>query len=318
MLRTITLIFTLILYPSLIFSQTLEEREKKIASQNNILSRTQLDHSYNKGVVDKLGKKTSLTRYNKAGDKTEESVFNVKGLVTGTEVYNYDAQGNRTLYERSGNSGKYKKESIYNAKNQLISETGFNGAENFKTTFTYNLSGKLETIIYAVNNKTDEKRVYNYTGSSCVIQIFAGGQTLSSKLKLVYDSKGNVIEETLLNIDEKETSKKKYKYNPTQQVIEEEKNQGGTLNYRLSYSYDQKGNLLSISEETTAIKKYVKKSYTYDAQGNLTEYKWRRGPEDGFNIKTYTYNQKGVCLTEHTFYPNTKFELLTKYEYEYY
>jgi hypothetical protein len=318
MMRTITFILTFILFPSLIFCQALEERDKKIASQNNVLSRTQWDYSYNKGVVDKQGKKTSLTRYNKSGDKTEEVVYNIKGLVTGSEIYEYDAKGNRTKYERSGNSGKYRKESIYDERDLLVTETGFNGAENFRNTFTYNSLGKLEAITYSVNNKTEEKRIYTYSGSASIINIYGAGLAMSSKLKMVYDSKGNVLEETLLNLDEKVTSKKNYKYNPTQQVIEEEKNQGGTLNYRLSYTYDQKGNLLNISEETTAIKKYVKKSYNYDAQGNLTEYKWRRRPEDEFNVKSYTYNQKGVCLTEHTFYPNTKFELLTKYEYEYY
>lgn len=318
MIRVVTLITSYLIFNSLMFGQALEEREKKMASQNGIQTRTQWDYSYVKGVMDKQGKKTSISRYNKEGNKTEENTLNAKGLVTNTEVYQYDAKGNRTLYERSGNSGKYKKESAYDAKNNLLSESGFNGSENFKNSYTYNAAGKLETITYTVGTRTEEKRVYSYTGNNTIIQIFAGGQAISSKLKMVSDSKGNILEETMLTVDEKETSKKKFKYNTTEQVIEEEKNQGGNFNYRLSYSYDAKGNLLSVSEETPALKKYVKKSFTYDAQGNLTQYQWRRGPEDQFNVKTYTYDSKGICLTEHTFYPNTKFEIMTKYEYEFY
>ena len=55
-------------------------------------------------------------------------------------------------------------------------------------------------------------------------------------------------------------------------------------------------------------KKYDKKVFTYDASGNLKAYKWRRNGSDEFNVKTYTYNTKGICLTEHTFYPKTKYE----------
>lgn len=316
-MRLITYTIVLIFIPSILFCQTLDEREKIMISKNKIQNRTQFDYGYTKGVVDKTGKKTSLTQFNKSGDVTEKKIFNAKGIVTGTEIYNYDAKGNRILYERDGSSGKYKKVSVYNNKNNVITETGFNGAENFKNTFTYTPQDKVASIVYVVNNKVEEKRVYSYTGNVCIIQIYAGGNTLTSKLKLSYDAKGNVLEEILLTIDEKVTSKKKFKYNHTQQIIVEEKNLGGALNYRLSYAYDALGNLVSISEETTSVKKYVKKSYSYDSKGNLTEYKWRRSSGDEFNVKKYTYDAKGVCLTEHTYYPNTKYELLTKYQYGY-
>jgi hypothetical protein len=318
MMRSISIGLIYLLFPSFIFAQALEEREKKIAAENKIKTRTQWDYNYVNGVMNKQGMKTGTAIFNTNGDKIEENILNAKGLVTSTETYQYDTKGNRTLYERSGTSGKYKKVSTYDTKSNLTSESGFNGTENFKNNFTYNSSGKVESITYTVNNNIEDKRVYSYSGSTCFIEIYTKGQTLTSKLKLVSDSKGNVTEETLLSVDEKVTSKKNFKYNTTQQVIEEEKNQGGTLNYRLTYVYDTKGNLLSISEETTTIKKYVKKSYSYDSQSNLTEYKWRRSPDDEFNVKKYTYDAKGICLTEHTLYPKTKYEVLTKYEYEFF
>jgi hypothetical protein len=318
MRRIIHIIFIIILIPKILSGQTLENREKKIVSQNKILSKTQWDYSYVKGVVNKQGTKISITKYNKTGDIIEENLLNNKGIVTGWEKYEYDANGNKTLYERSGNSGKYSKAYKYDEKNNLILEAGFNGAENFRNSFTYLPSNKLESLTYSVNNKIEEKRQYNYSGNTCIISIYAQGQTLSSKLKLLYDNRSNVIEETLLNLDNKETEKKLYKYNSILQITEEEKNQGGVLNYRITYIYDLQGNLLSVSEETKTNKKYIKKSFTYDSLGNLTEYKWRRAPDDEFNIKSYTYNSKGICISEHTFYPNTKFELLSKYEYEFY
>jgi len=311
-------IFILSLFPKFLFSQTFEEREKKIAVQNKILSKTQWDYSYSNGTMSKQGTKISITKYNKAGDIIEEDNLNVKGQITGWEKYEYDAKGNKTSYEKSSNSGKYNKVYKYDEKNNLILETGFNGAENFRNTFTYNSSVKLETLIYSVNNSIEEKRIYSYNGSKCIISIYKGGQTLTSKLKLVYDVKGNVIEETVMSLDDKEKEKKTYKYNSVSQVTEEEKNQGGVLNYRITYTYDVQDNLLTQSEETKSYKKYVKKTYIYNTSGNLTEYKWRRTPDDEFNVKTYTYNLKGICLTEHTYYPKTKFELLSKYEYEFF
>jgi hypothetical protein len=318
MRRLINSLFIILFISSILSGQTLEDREKKIVFQNKILSKTQWDYSYTNGTISKQGTKISSTKYNNSGDIVEEDLLNNKGLVTGWEKYEYDTKGNKTLYERSGNSGKYNKSYKYDEKNNLIIEAGFNGAENFRNSFTYNPTNKLETLIYSINNKIEEKRVYSYSGSTCIINIYAGGETLTSKLKLLYDNRQNVIEETLLNLDNKETEKKSYKYNTTLQITEEEKNQGGVLNYRITYVYDIQGNLLTVSEETKTYKKYIKKSFTYDSLGNLTEYKWRRSPNDEFNSKTYTYNPKGICLTEHTYYPNTKFELLSKYEYEFF
>jgi hypothetical protein len=318
MRRLINILFFLSLISSINYGQTIEEREKKIVFRNQIMSKTQWDFSYSNGTVSKQGTKISFTRYNKSGDIIEENLLGAKEQVTQSEKYEYDANGNKTLYERNGNSGKYNKAYKYDQKNNLILEAGFNGTENFRNSFTYNSSNKLETIIYSVNNNIDEKHIYAYSGDISIISIFNREQTLTSKLKLVYNNKGNVIEESLLSLDDKETEKKSYKYNASQQITEEEKNKGGALNYKLTYTYDALGNLLTVSEETKAFKKYIKKSYTYDSQGNLTEYKWRRDPANEFNIKTYTYNSKGICQTEHTFYPSTKFELLSKFEYEFY
>jgi hypothetical protein len=318
MKRLLNIIFILSFILSMISGQTLEEREKKIVFQNKILSKTQFDYDYSNSIVSKQGAKISITRYNKTGDIIEENLLNNKGLVTGWEKYEYDTKGNKTLYERSGNSGKYSKAYKYDQKNNLILESGFNGTENFSNSFTYNSSNKPETIIYTVNNKIEEKHVYAYSGEVSIISIYSSDQTLTSKLKLVYDNKGNVLEETLLGLDNKEAEKKSYKYNSTYQLTEEEKNSGGVLRYKFTYVYDASGNLLSVSEETKSFKKYIKKSYTYDSLGNLTEYKWRRSPDTEFNSKTYTYNSKGICLSEHTYYPNTKFELMSKYEYEFY
>ena len=151
-----------------------------------------------------------------------------------------------------------------------------------------------------------------------MVDIYTGGASLTSKLKLVYDTKGNIIEQTVLSLNNKVLEKTTYKYDVDSRLLTEEKTANGVLAYRTSYDYDSKGNLLTVSEESSSEKKFVKKSFTYDSAGNLTEYKWHRRPDEPFNVKTFTYDSKGICLTEHTLYPTTKYELMSKFQYEFY
>ena len=301
-----------------IYSQTLEEREKQIALKNHIKSKTQIDYKYQGGSPVSKGIISSKTIYSHSGEILKVEILNSKGVVTGSENYEYDSNNNRTLYERIGANGTYKKISAFDEKNNLLHESGYNGAENFRNNFSYANSNQLQEAVYYINDAVQQKLVYKNSGNTTTVETYMGGLTLTSKIKLVYDSKGNLIEETTCNIKGSELEKKVYKYNTSGQLIEETKTQKGNFFYRNTYAYDTRGNLLKIYEETLSKSKYEKKVYTYDAPGNLTEYKWRRNPDEEFNIKTYTYDSKGICLTEHTLYPGTKFELLSKYEYEFY
>ncbi len=304
-------------FPSL-FSQTLEELEKQMAAENNIRTKIQFDHKYIQGKASKTGTRTVVKVFSNKGDLLEKNSLNNKGAVIGWEKYAYDQAGNRTLYERENTSSKYKKESKYDVKNNLLLEAGFNGAENFRNEYKYSSTGKVKEISYSVGNRVEQKIVYQHNGNNAEVGIYAGGNTLTSKMKLKYDTKGNIIEETKLAIDNSEIEKKAYTYNASGKILKEEKTSQGNLIYRLTYIYNTRGNLLKISEETRSKKQYDKKIYTYDSTGKLTEFKWRRNPSDVFNMKSFTYDSRGICLTEYTLYPKTKYELLSKFEYEFY
>jgi YD repeat-containing protein len=317
-MKRVIILILLSCFSCWLFSQTLEEREKKIIARNNIKTKTQWDYNYQNGKPSKQGKKSSITTYSPSGLVLEKNNLNNKELVTGWEKFQYDTKGNRTLYERNSGSGAYKKTSQYDTKNNLTLETGFNGSDNFKNTLSYNNQGKLSEVVYSTNNNIDEKRVYVYYENTSIIGIYTKDNSLISKIKLVFDNNSNIIEEIVLSFDDRELEKKKYKYDNASRIIEEEKTRGGSFYYRLTYTFNSSGELLTISEENLSEKKYVKKSFRYDEGGDLLEFKWRRSSADDFNIKTYTYNSLGICQTEHTFYPSTKYELLTKYEYEFY
>ncbi len=300
------------------FPQTLEEQEVLIASKNHIKSKSQIDFKYTNGTVAKTGVKSTVIEYSGKGEIVRVNYIDSKGQVIGWEKYEYDDRGNRILFEREGSGSKYKKTTNFDDKNNILLEAGFNGTENFRNEYIYSASGKLLNVTYTVNNKVNRKLVYEYSGTTANVAIYTGGTTLTSTIKMIYDASGNLIEETHYSVDKRETEKKTYKYNAAKQLTEEAKMQAGKLYYKITQEYDAKGRLVKVSEETLAKAKYLKKIYTFDSAGNLTEYQWRRNADEEFNVKTYTYNAQGVCLTEHTYYPATKFELLSKYEYEYY
>ena len=313
-----TYLLLLTFLPCMLLGQTLDKREQKIIEKNHIKAKAKTDYKYVGGKPVTKGIKTSNSTYSPKGWLIGVDILNDKGLVTDWEKYEYDTRGNRTLYERTNPSGNYKKVSLYDEKDNVTLESGFNGAENFRITYKYNAKGIPDEIIYLTNNKIDEKHVYVNSGNTSQVSIYNAAGNLTSKLKLVYDASINIIEENKLGLNDKLLEQKIYKYTADSRILQEEKKVGGVFSYRLTYEYDAKNNLLSMSEESPAYKKYIKKAYAYDTAGNLIEYKWRRNPDEEFNIKKYTYNASGVCLTEYTLYPKTKFELLSKYEYEYY
>lgn len=315
-MKSLLLIVLVCLLPtSTVFSQTLEEREKQIALKNHINTKIQYNHKYTNGIPEDVGVKTSVTTYSTTGNIVKKEYFNSNDVVIGWEKYEYDVNGNRTLYQRENTSSTYKKQSKYSDEDDVLLEAGFNGAENFKNNYSYVAENKPSEIIYSSSNKIEQKLIYKHAGNAATLNIYAGGKTLASVVKLMYDGNGNIIEETSLTTDGQELEKKTYTYSSDSKLLREEKTIHGNFNYRIDYEYNGKGMLLKVIEEKVSQEKFDKKVFSYAASGNLLEYRWRRKAAEEFNIKTYTYNAAGICLTEHTFYPKTKYESLSKFKY---
>ncbi len=310
-LATITLLTSLMLH-----AQALEELEKKIAADNHIQTKTQFDYNYIAGKPEANGLKTIQTKYDHNGDIVQKSTYTNKGAESGSEIYEYDSRGNRTLYERTGSS-IYKKTSQYNANNDLILESGFNGSENFRNEFHYD-GTKIASAKYTQGGTTTQEIKYTHSGNTATAKVYTQGTTHSATLVMKYDNKGNLLEEITQSPDGRELEKKTYTYDSNSNLTEETKNQGGEFDYRIIYTYTAKGYPKEVAEETRVKEKHTKKLYTYDSQENLIKFEWRRNPDEEFNRKTYTYDTRGICLSEETCYPKTKFMRLAKFEYTYY
>jgi hypothetical protein len=301
------------------FAQSFEDiKNKQIISQNKIKNQISWDYKYSDEKPEKTGIKTSITTYSLTGEIIQVNALNPKGLVLHTEKYSYDARGNKTEYTRNSGDNSYQKKYVYNDKNQLIEENGFDGIENYRNLYTYNAKGEMTEIRYMKKSVLQEKRVFAKSGTTTTVSVFNSGGTLASKLVLKYDMKGNLIEESVYGMNQSELEKKTYNYDDKKNLKEEAKYKLDKITLKTTYNYNPAGALLEISEEAPGAAKFVKKSLSYDAKGNLLEIKWRRKGNEEFNSIGYQYDDRGLCSTADTYYPATKYRVMTKYTYEYY
>jgi len=301
-------------------SQAADDRHTREAlSKNHVKTQTSWDYVYTDNKPSKTGIKTSVTTFDETGQVSKIATFNPKGQVVNIEKYTYDPQGNRTEYTRytGSETGQvaYQKLSKYNVQNLVTEESGFDGVENFMHAYAYDAKGELTEIRYSKNKALNEKRSFSKSGNATTVSVFNGTGTLMSKLLLRYDANKNLIEETVFGINQAELEKKTYNYDDRKNLKEEAKYKQDKITLKTTYTYTPAGNLLEINEESATTPKFLKKGFTYDSKGNLTEIRWRRKPAEEFNTIRYTYDARGLCLTAETFYPSTKYRVLTKYEY---
>jgi hypothetical protein len=312
-----TLVFLFIFLQS--YTQLSDDLKiKEAIARNKVKNQISWDYKYSGEKLEKTGIKTSVTTYSVNGDISQVNALNPKGLILHTEKYNYDSRGNKTEYTRSSGESSYQKKYIYNDKNQITEESGFDGVENFRNIYTYNELGEITEIRYMKKSVLQEKRLFLKNGTSTTVLVYNAAGALTSKLLLKYDNQGNLVEETVYGVNQNELEKKTYNYDTKKKLKEEAKYKSDKITLKTTYNYNASGALTEIMEEAPGVGKFVKKNLSYNALGNLLEIKWRRKGTEEFNRITYQYDDRGLCSSADTYYPATKYRVLTKYTYEYY
>lgn len=302
-----------------VYAQNTEDlKNREILSKNRVKTQICWDYKYTGDKPATKGIKTSITTFSGSGDVTLTNALNPEGAVMHTEKYSYDSKGNKTEYTRNSGADSYQKKYIYNEKNLLTEESGFDGVENFKNQYTYNTAGEITEIRYHKNASLFEKRVFLKDGVTTTVNVFNRTGTLTSRLVLIYDSRGNLIEESVFGLSQDPIEKKTYNYDEKRKLKEEAKYKLNKMTVRNTYNYTSSGALTEITEESPLNPKFIKKSISYSPSGSITEIKWRRKGTEEFNQITYKYDNRGLCISAETFYPSTRYRVLTKYEYEYY
>ena len=315
----ICFLFLLLIRPSNTGAQNIfEEKQKKVIIKNHIFSLTTWDYNYTNGKPSKNGIKTSFNKYDHFGNVTELITYKLKDTAA-YETFKYDKEGKRTDYvKRKGVKIAYQKTSRYNDDGKIIQENGFDGTSDFQNDYAYNIDKRLEQITYLLDNRINEKRIFEHEGNATSITVYNNDDEIISYLSLKYDDNDNVVEELVYNTDKIPIEKKLYVYNNDNKVISEVKYRGDNFYYKLTYLYNSKGALTNIDEENPNEGRYLKKQFFYDDNENLVEMRWRRNAGEDFSLRTYEYDKDDICSQYETYYPVTKFRVLTKLDYEYY
>ncbi len=320
-MKIICPIFLSFIFLNQVLSQPIfETKNKQIIIKQNVKSQTNWDYNFIKDKPSSKGNKTSYTRYNSRGDIVEFVTYKLRDTLT-YETYEYNTEGYRVDYTKHKGGKKnisYRKISDYDDYGNVILEQGFDGSEKFKNTYEYNDEGKLGEINYYVDNQSNEKRVFEQDDNITNVTVYNSTDEITSYMLLKYDGNGNLIEEIQYDANKNPLESRIFVYNNESKVVSEVKYREGNFFYKLTYLYDSTGELINIDEENTENSRYIKKNFKYDDRGFLIEMNWRRNPGEEFNTRNYTYDNEGLCTQVLTYYPSTRFKVLTKYEYEFY
>ncbi len=315
----IWLLFLLLILPVNMNAQNIfEERQKKEIVKNQIFSMTTWDYNYVRGKPSKNGIKTSYNKYDQTGNVLELITYKLRDTAA-LETFKYDEEGKRTDYvKKKGVKIAYQKASRYSDNGLLIQETGFDGTSDFQNDYTYGVDGKLERITYMREGMMNEKRIFKHEGDITNITVYNHSDNITSYLTLRHDENGNVVQEMVYSADRVLSEKKLYVYNNDGNLISEVKYRGDNFYYKLTYLYNSQGELTNTDEENPNEGRYLKKQFFYDENRNLIEMRWRRNADEDFSVRTYRYDEDNICVQYETYYPVTKFRVLTKLNYDYF
>jgi len=306
----IFLAFTLIAKSQNIF----EEKQKIFIVKNKIKSQTSYDYYYTNNKLSETGIKTSQIFYDKNGNITEIITYK-KNDTLSREFIQYDEDGKKIDYKKIiGNGIAYHKKYEYKDKD-VIREYGFDGTNNFEIKYNYFSPGKLKEILYYTEKQLTEKRTFDHSKNQSEIKIEKPIGKISSYIILNYDDKGNIIEEKTLDSQKQIIETKKYTYS-NNLLFSEIKMRNNNIISKTFYYYSSNGDLLEIWEENAGEAKFLRKKFSYDDNGNLIKMEWRRNGNEQFSERTYKYNNQNLCIEYLTYYPITKFKVLTKFIYE--
>jgi hypothetical protein len=296
-----------------------EEKERNWIRNNHVKAKEQWDYKYEGEKPSRQGFMSSKVMYDKNGRITEVINYKNNGSVVNISSYAFDPQGNQQEFIKYvGNKEKmtYRQTYTYDSNGNKLIETGYNGAEDFRNSYTYNELGKLSVIQYYLADKLDETRLFKYTGDKLEVNVSDALGALKFKLQNKLNTAGNVLETVKIDKGGNILEKTIYTYNEQALLSFEEKWVKGVYTEKLSYKYTPDGNLSELWTELSSGEKYMKNSYGWREDGRILEEKWRTSPSADFSYKKYNYDPKGRLLSIDSYYASYKYRVLNKFSYK--
>ena len=268
-------------------------------------------------------------RYDKKGQKTEESSFDAKGSLLWRYVYRYDTRGN--VVERDSYNAQavlFMRESYrYDSNNNKLEKVVTMKNETaYKCTWTYDDKGKVsekeEYFTELITPENLDKLVIDEVNTKGVLR---------KRLKYTYDNKGNRTEVNIYDAQKKVAPKSSagaqapVKEEPKKPSYEEiadpkllytvEYDNLGNIWKKDTYVYDKAGQIIEVKSVDNEQKPFFRYTYKYDAKGNEIERVSYDKSNEVIQKTTQVYNSKGE-LVERAEYDSYG-ELIQKNTYKY-
>ncbi|MFC2133482.1 hypothetical protein ACFLR4_02685 [Bacteroidota bacterium] len=274
---------------------TQEDRELEKIKINRVRTRTAV--TYQKGSFSKVSPEGVITEYikfDKNGNRLEQTQFRLGQFVDTKWVFENDANGNVSKLNGIDNLGKtvYERTSRYDENNNEIEriEVKANMSDDYISAFMYNSQNMLTQVdTYKSNGDLIWSEKYTYEGNKLIQQesVNEKGETVTVK-KFKHNEAGLIIEEidASPNLDEP-VSLETYKYDNSGRVTEHE-----TGSFRQLFYYDKNGDV------------------ELDILYNMLKTRQHK-----FGFK---YGDNGLLIERTRYGPTDKVVYVVEYEYEYY
>jgi hypothetical protein len=303
------------------FSQSVELMDKERISKNKIMRQSLFEYDYVKGKPESKGTKARIDSFDRQGNRVEQINFRSTGSVHYIVSFKYDLSGNKTEYAKySGEDRKlnYKQSIRFNSKGNKLAETGFNGIDSFRIIYNYNKLNKLAEVIFFIQKKLDEKRVFTYSGNSADLKVLDGNGNLKFTQKNNYSNTGKLLDETRIEPDNTTSRKVIYTYDDKDNLTSETKYLGAKMAGKITRIYNEKGLLSEVYQENTDGNKFMTNKYLYNDKNWLIDEQSRADANKDFSKNSYSYDENGICKTIDSYYASYKQQVLSVFLYEYY
>ncbi len=228
---------------------------------------------------------------------TYEAEYNDKNLVTKithttpsqsiTDSFSYDSKGNVTRHMYELAIGSYNElkvtENTFDSNNKLVKSviTPTRGGTDTEE-YEYDSKGNVTKITYTTNTSTTSATSYTEYTYDAKGNLIKEVITSSTGFKIItentYDANGRLTKEVITDQQIEQERTAEYSYNADGKIAEERHSTvtapgpyhpGGGVNYKITYSYDENGNLTKRSNiyDTSTIDTL----YTYNKANQPTK-----------------------------------------------
>lgn len=193
--------------------------------------------------------------YDDAGRILSESSLDADGTLRSKTVYSYDSAGHTLTVENfdSNEVCQSRTQWSYDEKgNPLTQEYYEAGSLCYRYRKTFDQSGNLLTFIHESDGKIIDSNEYTYDAEGNMLsRRYLDSGELRYQYAYTYGSAGELLEESVENSDGSFFSRTVYTYDASGRQLSKEFT-GTSRQYRLEWTYDESGNLLSYTELDSA------------------------------------------------------------------